>query len=76
MFQGGQDNLMDETNKVELERLRQRLGMMNDVELLQFRDVAAKKYTSNDAQVDSLREMLKIQSEEAKAEWKRRYPSA
>lgn len=76
MCQGGQDNLMDETNKVELERLRQRLGMMNDVELLQFRDVAAKKYASNDAQVDSLREMLKIQSEEAKAEWKRRYSSA
>ena len=60
---------MDETNKVELERLRQRLGMMmNDAELIQFSDVAAKMYASNDAQVGSLRKMLKIQLEEARAE--------
>ncbi len=60
----------------ELKRLRQRLGMMNDVELLQFCAVSEKMCVPNAAQGEShTADKLKIQLEESRAEWKRRYPS-
>jgi len=59
----------------DLERLRKRLHMMTDIELLEFRQAAERMCAPNASGGPPL-EKFKIQLEESKAEWKRRYPPA
>jgi len=61
---------MDEANKVELEQLRNRLRMMTYVELVLFRVTAIQACAQ-----DSSSDKFKVELEESKAEWKRRYPN-
>ena len=53
----------------EVERLRQRLQMMSDAELLQYYDAARIVWSAKNPQ-----KAFQVQLREARAEWLRRHP--
>jgi hypothetical protein len=67
---------MHETNdNIELEQLRQRLRLMTDVEVLLFGETCAQTWALKTKSGESADQMLKVQIEEIRAEWKRRHPT-
>ena len=62
---------MDYT-EFDLDRLRKRLHMMTDIELLEFREAAEKMCAPSASGGPSL-EKFRIQLDEAKSEWRKRY---